>query len=38
MTQGNIISTASAGGLIGFPGAVSYGASKGGVIALITNL
>ena len=33
-TKGNIISTASAGGLIGFPGAVSYGASKGGVISL----
>lgn len=33
-TKGNVISTASAGGLIGFPGAVSYASSKGAVISL----
>lgn len=33
-TKGNIISTASAGGVIGFPSAVSYAATKGGVISL----
>lgn len=33
-THGNIISTASAGGIIGFPSAVSYAATKGGVISL----
>lgn len=33
-TKGTIISTASAGGIIGFPGAASYGATKGGVISL----
>lgn len=33
-TKGNIISTASAGGIIGFPDAVSYGATKGGVVSL----
>ncbi|KMY23105.1 NAD(P)-dependent dehydrogenase, short-chain alcohol dehydrogenase family [Actinobaculum suis] len=33
-TRGNIISTASAAGIIGFPAAVSYAASKGGVISL----
>lgn len=33
-TKGNVVSTASAGGLIGFPGAVSYASSKGAVISL----
>lgn len=33
-TKGSIISTASAGGIIGFPDAVSYGATKGGIISL----
>jgi len=33
-TNGNIINTASAGGIIGFPEATSYGATKGGVISL----
>lgn len=33
-TKGSIISTASAGGIIGFPDAASYGATKGGVISL----
>lgn len=33
-TKGNVISTASAGGIIGFPNAVSYGATKGGVVSL----
>ncbi|AZN29630.1 SDR family oxidoreductase [Flaviflexus salsibiostraticola] len=33
-TKGNVISTASAGGIIGFPDAVSYGATKGGVVSL----
>lgn len=33
-TKGTIISTASAGGIIGFPDAVSYGATKGGVVSL----
>lgn len=33
-SKGNIISTASAGGIIGFPDAVSYGATKGGVVSL----
>lgn len=33
-SKGVIINTASAGGIIGFPQAVSYGASKGAVISL----
>lgn len=33
-TKGNIISTASAGGIIGFPQAAAYGATKGGVVSL----
>ncbi|MDO1604657.1 SDR family NAD(P)-dependent oxidoreductase [Lactobacillus sp. YT155] len=33
-TKGVILNTASAGGIIGFPQAVAYGASKGGVISL----
>ncbi|GKQ42348.1 short-chain dehydrogenase [Companilactobacillus sp. RD055328] len=33
-TKGVIINTASAGGIIGFPQAVAYGAAKGGVISL----
>ena len=33
-TKGNVISTASAAGIIGFPGAVGYAASKGAVISL----
>ena len=33
-TKGSVISTASAGGLIGFPGAIGYAATKGGVISL----
>ncbi|AKK10658.1 SDR family NAD(P)-dependent oxidoreductase [Corynebacterium uterequi] len=33
-TKGTIISTASAGGIIGFPGAIGYAATKGGVISL----
>lgn len=32
-TKGNVISTASAGGIIGFGGAVSYATTKGGVIS-----
>lgn len=32
-TKGNIISTASAGGIIGFPGAISYATTKGAVIS-----
>ncbi|MGX7091958.1 SDR family NAD(P)-dependent oxidoreductase [Hutsoniella sourekii] len=34
-TQGNIISTASAGGIIGFPEAVAYGTTKGAVISMM---
>lgn len=37
-THGNIINTASAGGLIGFPDAVAYAASKGAVISLTRAL
>ncbi|GAQ00995.1 short-chain dehydrogenase [Companilactobacillus farciminis] len=37
-TKGSIISTASAGGIIGFPDAVSYGATKGGIISLRAQL
>lgn len=33
-TQGNIINTASAGGIIGFPNAIGYATSKGAVISL----
>lgn len=32
-TNGNIINTASAGGIIGFPNAISYAATKGAVIS-----
>lgn len=32
-TKGNIINTASAGGIIGFPGAISYATTKGAVIS-----
>lgn len=32
-TKGNIISTASAGGIIGFPDAISYATTKGAVIS-----
>lgn len=34
-TKGNIISTASAGGLIGFPDAVAYATTKGAVISMM---
>ncbi|AXY26208.1 short-chain dehydrogenase [Suicoccus acidiformans] len=34
-TKGCIISTASAGGIIGFPGAVAYGTTKGAVISMM---
>lgn len=32
-TKGNIINTASAGGIIGFPGAIAYATTKGAVIS-----
>lgn len=37
-TQGNIINTASAGGIIGFPNAVSYATTKGAVISFTRAL
>lgn len=37
-TQGVIINTASAGGIIGFPEACSYAASKGGVVSLTKSI
>lgn len=37
-SKGNIISTASAGGIIGFPDAASYAATKGAVISLTRSM
>lgn len=37
-SKGSIVNTASAGGIIGFPQATSYAASKGGVISLTRSI
>lgn len=37
-TKGNIINTASAGGIIGFPEAIAYGTTKGAVISFTRGM